>query len=183
MDRFIVAGHSSGGPYAVACAAILADRVLAGAVVGGVTDMAWPDAWTGYLEGRAEPELMRLPEESAVVAGCVEHFGVDGSGFLAAPFEFPPPDEALLADETAEKGLLSAVTEAFRQGVTGYAQDVHLEGRGWPFDPSRISVPVGRCVVAGDLIGRVGTTGNSTGPHLHFELRVRGAAVDPRTGL
>src|SRR5215210_6656792 len=48
---------------------------------------------------------------------------------------------------------------------------------------SRIDVPRGRCVVAGDRIGAVGSSGRSTGPHLHFELRLRGAAVDPRTGL
>jgi hypothetical protein len=48
---------------------------------------------------------------------------------------------------------------------------------------SRIDVRVGQGVVAGSAIGRVGTTGFSTGPHLHFELRVRGAAVDPRTAL
>jgi murein DD-endopeptidase MepM/ murein hydrolase activator NlpD len=38
-------------------------------------------------------------------------------------------------------------------------------------------------VVAGSRIGRVGSTGNSSGPHLHFELRLRDAAVDPLTGL
>jgi len=47
---------------------------------------------------------------------------------------------------------------------------------------SRISVRRGQCVVAGNRIGRVGSTGNSTGPHLHFELRLRGAAVPPRFG-
>jgi len=37
--------------------------------------------------------------------------------------------------------------------------------------------------VAGDRIGQVGSAGRAPGPHLHFELRLRGAAVDPRTGL
>ena len=48
--------------------------------------------------------------------------------------------------------------------------------------PLPIGVSRGTCVVAGNTIGRVGTTGNSTGPHLHFELRLRGAAVAPRFG-
>jgi pimeloyl-ACP methyl ester carboxylesterase len=142
VDRFLVAAHSSGGPYAVACSALLPDRVLAGAVLAGVTDMAWPDAWNGYLED--EIQLMRLPDENAAIAWCVERFGADGRGFFEVPFEFPEPDRALLADEAFEQ----AVGEAFRQGVAGYAQDVHVQGRPWPFDSSRISVPID--VVHGD---------------------------------
>lgn len=44
INRFIVAGHLSAGPYAVACAALLSDRVSAAPVLAGVTDMAWPKA-------------------------------------------------------------------------------------------------------------------------------------------
>jgi murein DD-endopeptidase MepM/ murein hydrolase activator NlpD len=48
---------------------------------------------------------------------------------------------------------------------------------------SQIGTSVGQRVTAGTPIGRVGATGDATGPHLHFEVRVRGAAVDPLPAL
>jgi Peptidase family M23/Putative peptidoglycan binding domain len=44
---------------------------------------------------------------------------------------------------------------------------------------SAFSVRVGQFVSTGTRVGRVGSSGEATGPHLHFEVRVRGAAVDP----
>jgi peptidoglycan hydrolase-like protein with peptidoglycan-binding domain len=48
---------------------------------------------------------------------------------------------------------------------------------------AQLNVRVGQRVAAGQQVGVVGATGDATGPHLHFEVRVRGAAMDPLSAL
>jgi murein DD-endopeptidase MepM/ murein hydrolase activator NlpD len=48
---------------------------------------------------------------------------------------------------------------------------------------SAITVAPGQSVEAGAVVGRVGSTGRSTGPHLHYETRIRDEAVDPQRFL
>jgi hypothetical protein len=93
---------------------------------------------------------MRMTDEAAAIAWRTEKFGADGSGFHAASdFEFAEPDNALSADERAGPAVASAVTEAFRQGVVGYAQDAFVQGRPWTFDVDAIAVPA--YIIHGDL--------------------------------
>jgi murein DD-endopeptidase MepM/ murein hydrolase activator NlpD len=69
-------------------------------------------------------------------------------------------------------GWGNLVTIAHRDGVRSmYA---HL---------SQVNVRLGQRVAIGERVGLVGATGDASGSHLHFELRVRGAAVDPLTAL
>ncbi len=48
---------------------------------------------------------------------------------------------------------------------------------------SIILVKVGERVIKGQIVAQVGSTGRSTGPHLHYEIRLNGAALDPRKYL
>lgn len=72
-----------------------------------------------------------------------------------------------------------------RQGGYGLAVDIdHGQGISTRYGHlSRIAVLVGQRVNTGDTIGYAGSTGRSTGPHLHYETRVNGEAVDPTDWL
>jgi peptidoglycan hydrolase-like protein with peptidoglycan-binding domain len=69
----------------------------------------------------------------------------------------------------------------------GYGNLVVVKGSGGVAEMyahlSRILVARGQPVTVGSVVGLVGATGETTGPHLHFEVRVRGAAVDPLPAL
>ena len=81
----------------------------------------------------------------------------------------------------AAPGRVTAV--GYQQGYEGYG-NVVLVDVGRPFEMlyahlSRATVRVGQVVSAGERLGLAGCTGWCTGTHLHFELRLRGVAVDP----
>lgn len=139
VERFVVIGLSSGGPYAMACASLLGDRVTGAVVAAGNTDMTWPPASDGYLQ--SELDIMAMDDEEAAVAWCTERYGSDGSGFFDGEGELDlgDVDNAWLADEVNLGSLMTTMGEAFRQGVVGYAHDITVQGRAWTFDPAAIT--------------------------------------------
>jgi murein DD-endopeptidase MepM/ murein hydrolase activator NlpD len=109
-----------------------------------------------------------------------DSFGPRGARFHAGIDLIAPsgtPVAAAAAGRVVFAGLAAGgwgklVVVAHAQGVrTMYA---HL---------SSIAVRRGTLVSTGHVLGAVGATGDADGPHLHFEVRLRGAAVDPRTAL
>jgi murein DD-endopeptidase MepM/ murein hydrolase activator NlpD len=99
------------------------------------------------------------------------HTGID----LAGPFGTPivaAADGVIAAADVSTVGYGNHIIIAHAGGLlTLYG---HLEA---------MMVKPGDAVKAGQVIGLLGSTGNSTGPHCHFEVRVNGAPVDPRPFL
>jgi len=80
--------------------------------------------------------------------------------------------------------IAAAGGEVIQSGYFGgYGYSVMLYHGGgyatWYAHLSSINVSMGQLVERGGLVGRIGSTGWSTGPHLHFEIRINGAPQDP----
>jgi murein DD-endopeptidase MepM/ murein hydrolase activator NlpD len=73
------------------------------------------------------------------------------------------------------------VIEAGRESGYGNIVKIRLEDGtvNYYAHNSRLVVSEGEKVQAGDVIARSGNTGHSTGPHLHFEVRINGSAINP----
>ncbi len=130
------------------------------------------------LEGRKAELRQRLPAFMAPVEGRVSsrfgsdggakgiHKGVDIVAPLGTPVLAPVGGQVKSTGEDVNRGKF--ITVGHVNGVESHYY--HL---------SEISVTTGRSIAAGDVLGAVGNSGVSTGPHLHFEVREFGQSVSP----
>ena len=101
-----------------------------------------------------------------VLGGRRQHHGIDLAAPTGTPVYATADGVVGRADWYSSYGLYISINHGGSM-ETRYA---HL---------SRLAVAAGDNVKKGDLIGYVGSTGRSTGPHLHYEVRVEGIAVNP----
>lgn len=102
-----------------------------------------------------------------VSAHPLPYYGAQWAGDLARPMGTPV---------YAWKDGVIASTARLASSYGWHIRANHNPGQSLYAHLSQIAVAAGQMVRAGQLIGRVGSTGNSTGPHLHFEIR-GGAAM------
>jgi murein DD-endopeptidase MepM/ murein hydrolase activator NlpD len=101
-----------------------------------------------------------------VLGGRRNHAGIDLAAPTGTPVYATADGIVSRADWFSSYGLYISI-EHGGELQTRYA---HL---------SRLAVGEGQRVRKGEIIGYVGSTGRSTGPHLHYEVRIAGAAVNP----
>jgi murein DD-endopeptidase MepM/ murein hydrolase activator NlpD len=145
-------------------------------------------SWAGLaadgLAGAATISRLRRPPPTSPLIFAPPVSAPVGDGFGPRGNAFHPGIDYPVAAGTRIRAAGRGCVSLAGWSSGGYGKLVVVEHRlgmtSWYAHLSAIGVHRGACVVAGTPIGRAGSTGFSTGPHLHFELRLRGAAVAPR---
>ena len=125
------------------------------------------------------PTTFALPVQGKITSGfgnrksplpgaSKDHNGIDIASPVGTPVAAPARGKVIASGYNKKAGNFVRIDHG-NGVITGYA---HLNARG---------PRVGTVVEAGDSFAESGNTGNSTGPHLHYTMRVNGKSVDPRT--
>lgn len=132
--------------------------------VAALADLDWGSA--GYIMPVSGRLTSGFGWRNISVNGNRFHGGVDLAAHSGTPVKAARSGRVVRAGWWGSYGNAVAI-EHIDGSETRYA---HLNS---------VTVRAGQTVRQGDLVGTVGSTGASTGPHLHFEIRLAGLAVDP----
>ena len=134
---------------------------------GGI--MVWPTLTTSYITSQYGSRLHPIQ-------GIINHAGIDIGGSTGNPV-YAAADGVIIYSQYNTGGYGNLVMIDHGTNSEG-VKIVTLYGHG-----NKLLRNVGESVKQGELIMEMGSTGNSTGPHVHFEVRENGVAVDPKKYL
>ena len=131
----------------------------------------------------AKTDATYLPTEWAHLGKINNEFGFRRNPFGGRAYEFHPGMD--IDGERGDQVMASANGTVIKAAYTnGYGNMVEIDhGNGIHTrygHMSKLEVKEGETVTRGQLIGEIGSTGRSTGPHLHFELRYNDKPINPR---
>lgn len=146
LERFAVLGYSSGGRYALACAAALPERLTTVSLLAS----PGPPEMPGFRHNltrldRASLALAgRAPAAAAALWSPIRWLALHRPERLAAALgrSLSPPDRAYLGDSGRRAAFLASLAEGLRQGVGAVIDEYAIEARPWGFELERIEAPV-----------------------------------------
>ncbi len=192
---------SYGNPAALERSIPALDQVIAEMTAGMARELT-PLGQLGDLIGRAGDKVVSTldalrasakidaPDLTALTVEPVTNFTTSGFGWREDPINKRRKFHSG-ADIRGKHGTpvlaAGAGTVICAEAKNGYGNVVFIDhGNGLITRYAhlrRFEVKQGAVVTAGQRIGQVGSTGRTTGPHLHFEVRIEGKPVDPSTAL
>jgi pimeloyl-ACP methyl ester carboxylesterase len=148
IDRFGVVGRSGGGPHALACAALLGDRVLGTAVLVGLAPSdadahEWYDGMTGsnvteYSTADGDHEAF-----TAMIESRAREIRNDPETLLQfLNPELQDPDRRVVGDAAIRRLLTETYAEALKHGADGWIDDVLAFRSPWGFEVAKVTTPV-----------------------------------------
>jgi pimeloyl-ACP methyl ester carboxylesterase len=148
LDRFAVVGRSGGGPHALACAALLPDRVTKAAVLVGLAPrgahgLDWYDGMTQSNVSEHAAAANGPEGLAAVTEAAADAVRADPASLLASlQDQMPDSDRRVVADPGIRAMLLQTYAEGLRTSADGWIDDVLAFYLSWEFDPAMVTVPV-----------------------------------------
>ncbi|MFP4470537.1 MAG: alpha/beta fold hydrolase [Bacteroidales bacterium] len=140
IGKFSVMGLSGGGPYALAAACMIPDRLYAATVVSGMAPCHYPESHRDLaMSLPKQPVWLRKPMAGMFRAG-VKHTPL----WLArqAVNILSEADRRLFSNQKILRRLLYTYSTALAQGVRGYVHEASIYRNYWGFDPADIMFPV-----------------------------------------
>ncbi len=148
IDKMEVIGLSGGGPYTLACAAAMPDRVVAAGVIGGVAPTMGSDAIAGGVMGSVGLRLAPLLQVAGDPIGLAASVLIRLIRPLASPAAdlygrvSPEADRRLLARPEIKAMFLDDLLNGSRKQMAAPFADVVVFARDWGFRLDEVKVPV-----------------------------------------
>jgi pimeloyl-ACP methyl ester carboxylesterase len=146
IDRFATVGLSGGGPYVLACCAGLPDRVVAGAVLGGIGPTRGVDAAPGYTRALPlfEPllRLLCIPLGEVLTHALRPLRDIGSEIYDLYSRVAPPADRPVMRRPELKAMFINDLVTAAEGGLRAPVGDIVVFARDWGFALGDITVPV-----------------------------------------
>jgi pimeloyl-ACP methyl ester carboxylesterase len=148
LEKFAVVGRSGGGPHALACAALLPERLTKAAVLVGLAPRSADglDWYDGMTQSNTLEHMAAAKGYQGVAArteAAADAVRADPASLLASlQADMPDPDRRVVADRGIRSMLLETYAEALRTSAFGWIDDALAFYSPWGFDPATVTVPV-----------------------------------------